>query len=148
MQGLEPLLDRSLADAAFKDAVREYARSRPVERIAVVRHAPHVKVLRVIAQLLATEPGLRVERVRVDASSGCCDFRGSLAVVADGVETTWQFVWDCRWRAEVEGWVDRYGGVDQSRAAREFGWRCFSAWERVAVVPAAAAAGSAHAPAV
>jgi hypothetical protein len=130
MQGLELLLDRSLADDAFKADVRAYARHHTVERIAVARHAPHVKVLRVVAQLLDAEPGLRVERVRLDAVSGCCDFCGTLFVYADGVESWFDFVWDCRWRAEVEGWVDRWGSPDQSRAAREFGWRCFSTWTR------------------
>jgi hypothetical protein len=130
MQGLELLLDRSLADDGFKADVREYARHHTVERIVVARHAPRVKVLRVLAQLLDAEPGLRVERVRLDAVSGCCDFRGTLVVAADGTETGFDFVWDCRWRAEVEGLVDRWGSPDQSRAAREFGWRCFSTWER------------------
>ena len=40
-----------------------------------------------------------------------------------------RFHWDCKWRAQQEGWVDYFGFPDQIRAAREFGWRCFERWE-------------------
>ena len=130
MQGLEQLLDQSGADDGFKADVRAFAQYQHSDRIRVERHAPRVKVLRTLAQLLAAEPALRVERVRVDGTSGCCDFRGTVVVeCADGVRR-FAFVWDCRWRAVEEGWVDHWGGADQTRAAREFGWRCFSEWRR------------------
>ena len=137
MQGLEQLIDQSGADDGFKADVRAFAQYQHSDRIRVERHAPRVKVLRTLAQLLAAEPGLRVERVRVDGMSGCCDFRGTVVVTADGRDMTFDFVWDCRWRAQQEGWVDRWGSADQSRAAREFGWRCFSRWVRrdAAVAP-------------
>ena len=131
MQGLDLLLDGSVADDAFKADVRAFAHYQPTSRILIDRHAPRVKILRTLAQLLAAEPGLRVERVRIDALSGCCDFRGTLVATVDGAEQRFEFVWDCRWRAQQEGWVDRWGAADQSRAAREFGWRCFSLWTRV-----------------
>ena len=44
----------------------------------------------------------------------------------------YEFVWDCRWRAEQEGWTDCFGFPDQIRAAREYDWRCFERWEPVA----------------
>jgi hypothetical protein len=137
MQGLDLLLDQSSADAAFKADVLAFDRYQPAERIRIERHAPRVKILRTLAQLLAAEPSLRVERVRIDGSSGCCDFRGTLVAVAGGAEHVFEFVWDCRWRAHAEGWVDRWGAADQSRAAREFGWRCFSMWERRTGTPGA-----------
>jgi hypothetical protein len=130
MQGLDLLLDQSAADDAFKADVRAFAHYQACDRIRIEHHAPRVKVLRTLAQLLAAEPALRVERVCIDGLSGCCDFRGTVVALADGVEQTFDFVWDCRWKAHQAGMVDRWGGADQSRAAREFGWRCFSHWAR------------------
>ena len=130
MTWLDPLLGASRADDAFKADVVAYHHHRAAARIVVERHAPRVKVLRVIAQLLAVEPALRVERVRVDGTSGCCDFRGTLVVECADGPCRFDFVWDCRWRAVEEGWVDRWGGADQTRAAREFGWQCFATWRR------------------
>jgi hypothetical protein len=128
---LAALLDGSRAAAEFRRAVLDYAAGRAAPLVAVVRPAPRVKVLRVLSQLLYAEPGLRVGRVVVDAVAGCCDFRGSL-VAFDGVLAhAWQFRWDCRWRAEQAGLYDRWGSPDQSRAAREFTWRCFARWEPV-----------------
>jgi hypothetical protein len=46
---------------------------------------------------------------------------------------TFAFVWDCAWRAAQEGWVDKRGNPDQVRAAREFGWQCFSVWNDLSV---------------
>ena len=44
-----------------------------------------------MAQLLDAEPGLRLERVRIDGYAGCSDFRGSLEAHADGgSESQWQ----------------------------------------------------------
>lgn len=127
---LQPLLDQSRASADFKADVLAYATHQPAERITVARHAPRVKVLRVITQLLHAEPALAVERVHVDAMSGCSDFRGVLTVACStGVPRVFDFTWDCAWRAEKEGWIDAFGFPDQIRAARECGYQCFSDWE-------------------
>ena len=126
------LLDASAANADFRRDVATYAAGRTAERIVVVRHAPRVKVLRVLAQLLAHEPALGVCAVHVDAWSGCADFRGVLTVTCGAETRRWRFAWDCRWRAEVERWVDEWGIPDQVRAAHEFGWRCFAEWSELA----------------
>lgn len=128
MDELLPLLAASRAHPAFKVAVDSYAASAPTPRLTARRRAPRVKVLRVVAQLLHAEPALPIEAVAIDGVSGCCDFRGVINVVVDGAERTWEFVWDCRWRAREAGYVDFMGWPDQSRAAREFGWQCFAEW--------------------
>jgi hypothetical protein len=129
---LTRLLDASRAEGAFRRDVLAYADGRTVSLLVVVRPAPRVKVLRVVSQLLHAEPALAVARVVVDAVAGCCDFHGSVVAHEAHAPTphVWRFRWDCRWRAEQEGWVDRWGSPDQSRAAREFAWRCFARWER------------------
>ena len=130
---IDHLLTAARASPEFKDEVARYARGSVVERIHTVRHAPRIKVLRVLAQLLSQEAALEIERVSIDAWSGCSDFRGTIAVTtADGVRT-FRFHWDCSWRAEQEGWFDAFQLPDQIRAAREFGWRCFSRWEEAPV---------------
>ena len=124
------IIDRCRATEEFKQEVRAFAEHRATTRITTSRPAPRVKVVRVLTQLLHAEPGLEVERVTVDAWSGCSDFRGTLTVVdAGGERRTFDFVWDCHWRAVEEGWTDAFGLPDQIRAAREFGWRCFERWQ-------------------
>ncbi|HWZ59175.1 MAG TPA: hypothetical protein VNW46_09385 [Gemmatimonadaceae bacterium] len=125
---LDACLAASRATAAFAADVRAYADHREAPRIAVLRAAPRVKVLRVVTQLLHAEPALPVECVRVDGVSGCADYRGTVIAVTPDGERGFAFVWDCSWRAAVEGWLDRHGLPDQTRAAREFGWQCFAAW--------------------
>ena len=128
-QDLDELLDASAADDAFKADVRAFAGHTTARRVLVEHPAPRVKALRVIAMLLWAEPTLRVERVRISAWSGCSDYRGEIvAGTADG-ERTWDFVWDCRWRAEREALLTTWGYPDQVRAAREWGWDCFARWE-------------------
>jgi hypothetical protein len=122
------ILDRCQATDQFKEEVRAFAEHRPVQRIATSRPAPRVKVVRVLTQLMHAEPGLQVDRVVIDAWSGCSDFRGTLVVDANGERRVFDFVWDCHWRAVEEGWTDAFGLPDQIRAAREFGWRCFERW--------------------
>ena len=39
------------------------------------------------------------------------------------------FTWCCAWRARELGWKDCFGFWDQTRAAREYDWRCFERWE-------------------
>ncbi|MFL5560243.1 MAG: hypothetical protein ACJ79K_02100 [Gemmatimonadaceae bacterium] len=130
---LIPLLDRSAASDALKQAIRAIA-SQPwgnapsCEHIAFRRGLPAVKVERLLTQLLHELPDEKIERVEIDARSGCSDFGGQLGVhTADGLRV-FEFVWDCRWRAAEEGWTDHWGEPDQIRAAREFGWRCFAVW--------------------
>lgn len=128
MDELTDILARSGATPEFKADVAAFASFQDAPRIATVRHAPRVKVLRVLAQLLSAEPNLPVERVSVEALSGCADFRGTATVDAAGESRTFDFVWDCHWRALREGWIDAFGLPDQIRAAREFGWECFERW--------------------
>lgn len=133
---IEDLLQTSSATAEFKAAVRAYWNHVEVPAIGAVRHAPRVKVQRVLCQLLSAEGDLPIESVVVDATSGCSDFRGTLRVAAGGESKVFNFTWDCQWRAREEGWVDYFGFPDQIRAAREFGWRCFARWESRDVAPA------------
>lgn len=122
------VLERSRATESFVLALRRFAEGHDVAAIELVRRAPRIKVLRVLAQLLHAAPDLPIERVRLDGRSGCSDFAGTIEVeTAHGVRR-FDFVWDCRWRAEQEGWRDWLGLPDQIRAAEEFGWRCFAVW--------------------
>ena len=122
------ILDRSFASDAFKADLRAYAMREDAPSIVTARHLPRVKVLRLLTQLLASHPEFRVERVFVDAHSGCSDFFGTVVAEGAGDSRSFEFTWDCRWRAEQEGWVDCFGFPDQIRAAEEFGWRCFAQW--------------------
>ncbi|MGZ8414343.1 MAG: hypothetical protein ACXWZS_08865 [Gemmatirosa sp.] len=136
---LVALLAASRADAAFAADLLAYADGRATSRVIVLRAAPRLKVLRVLAQLLDAEPALAPTSVQIDAVSGCSDFRGSLAVhTADGVRR-WRFRWDCRWRAEQAGWYTPWGLPDQARAADELNWRCFATWAPVESEGAASA---------
>jgi len=129
---LEPLLALSGATDAFKTSVRQYSTDGKAPLVEAAGFAPRIKVLRVLAQLLDTEPTLRLARVRINGYARCSDFRGSVEAHADGVVRQWAFVWCCRWRASEEGWVDCFGFPDQTRAAREFGHRCFQVWREAA----------------
>ena len=136
------LMSASHASEAFKADVRAFAAHEPSARVTVSRHAPRVKVLRVLAHLFEAAPELAVERAHVEGVSGCADFRGTLTVeTADGAHA-FDFVWDCHWRALEEGWTDPFGLPDQIRAAREFGHRCFQRWvPRASAEPQALRAG-------
>ena len=122
------LLARSRATHEFKADVRAYDAHQPAPRVTASRHAPRVKVLRVIAQLLDAYADLAVERVHIEAISGCSDFRGTLTVEAEGERRVFDFVWDCHWRAVQQGWTDAFGLPDQIRAAHVFGYQCFEQW--------------------
>ena len=126
---IEHLISAAEASDAFKEDVVRYAKGLPVERIHTVRHSPRIKVLRLLAQLLNEEPELKIDRVSIDAWSGCSDFRGVVSVTTPAGSKTFRFHWDCSWRAEQQGWFDAFNLPDQIRAAREFGWQCFSKWE-------------------
>jgi hypothetical protein len=124
---LADLLGASAATPAFKEAVERLSKQQaPGPAIAMAGGVPPVKALRAIMKLLETSPDLAVDRVRIDARSGCSDFVGSISV-NDGAVVV-DFKWDCAWRAEEQGWTDYFGAPDQIRAAREFGYQCFEEW--------------------
>lgn len=127
---METVIDGSRATPAFKDAVAAFLRGQASDRLRVESYAPPVKVQRVLAQLLAAEAALEIEHVVIRGRSGCSDFVGSVDVRTTTAAHTFDFVWCCRWRAETEGYVDYFGYPDQTRAAQEFGWRCFRQWEQ------------------
>ena len=132
---IQHLIATARASEEFKTDVARYADGLPADRIRTVRHAPRIKVLRLLAQLLHAEPDLEVERVDVDAWSGCSDFRGTITVTTPDAVSAFRFRWDCNWRAEQEGWFDDFQLPDQIRAAYEFGWRCFQHWEEEKPAP-------------
>ncbi|MBX7245534.1 MAG: hypothetical protein K1X53_08540 [Candidatus Sumerlaeaceae bacterium] len=128
IQNLEQLLAQSAATEEFKTAVGALEGGKNSPIIGFSRGCPPVKVLRVISKLLEDQPGLAVRNVQVEADSGCSDFVGTLTV-NDG-EYVFDFVWDCKWRAQQEGWKDWFGEPDQIRAAREFGYQCFETFKQ------------------
>lgn len=134
MISLDACLAASRSTPEFRADVGAYADYRDASRVVILRAAPRVKVLRVITQLIASRPDLVVDRVRIEGISGCSDYRGTVvAEIVDEAPRTFAFVWDCAWRAAREGWVDKRGTPDQVRAAREFGWQCFSVWNDISV---------------
>jgi hypothetical protein len=132
---LQSLLDRSCAAEAFKVDVSRFLREGAAARIELVRPAPPVKVERLLLHLLEAEPDLTIERVRIQARSGCSDFRGVVQVETPESVLAFEFTWCCRWRAETEGYTDFFGFPDQIRAASEFRWRCFKEWRRTDADP-------------
>ncbi len=129
MPDLLPYLDAAAAHPELKADVLAFVQGGQAARIVLEGYAPRVKVERVLTQLFHAHPELRAERVRVRGRSGCSDFSGEVTVIADDAEHIFAFTWCCAWRAKQEGWRDCFGYWDQGRAAREFGWRCFSRWE-------------------
>ena len=127
---MESLFRTSIASPDFKAAVELVLAGRQHERVAVESYVPQVKIRRLLTQLIAQEPTLEIERVSVSGSSGCSDFIGTVQVHTTSGPHVIDFVWDCRWRAQSEGYVDYFGFPDQQRAAQEFDWRCFQRWER------------------
>lgn len=133
------LLETSSATEEFKIAVRRFCSHGEWDRIHLSRLSPPVKIVRVLSQLLATAPELEIDRVHIDAYSGCSNFTGTLRVETPNGERRFAFEWCCRWRAEQEGWRDYFGLPDQIRAAHEFGWRCFKFWREIEQPEAACA---------
>ena len=127
---METLVHQSFATSEFKADVLSFLAGEPTERVKVETFVPRVKVRRLLAHLLHSEPSLEIEKVVVRGSSGCSDFVGSVDVHTTSGSHLFDFVWDCRWKAESEGYVDYFGFPDQTRAASEFDWRCFQRWER------------------
>lgn len=128
---MEQILAESRAAETFKSAVRGYSSNAGTDRIRIDGFAPTIKVKRLLAHVLATESHLPIERVSVRGRSGCSDFVGVVQLHTATDTHVYEFVWDCRWRAEQEGWTDCFGFPDQIRAAREYDWRCFERWEPV-----------------
>ncbi|MGH7619827.1 MAG: hypothetical protein ACREPM_21650 [Gemmatimonadaceae bacterium] len=133
MSELELILSQSRATDTFKTAVRRYVEKGGAESILVEGFAPWIKVRRLLTHMLSSEPHLPIERVTLNARSGCSDFVGRVDVQTTHGTSTYEFAWDCRWRAEQEGWTDCFGFPDQIRAAEEYDWRCFERWEAVAL---------------
>jgi hypothetical protein len=131
LSDLEQILAQSRAAETFKNAVRTYSAHGTNDHIQIEGFAPPVKVKRLLAHMLSTESHLPIERVSLRGRSGCSDFAGTVRVHAGSETHVYEFVWDCRWRAEQEGWTDCFGFPDQIRAAREYDWRCFERWEPV-----------------
>ena len=123
-------LKRSSATEAFRAAVDDFlSTGRANDQVAFDRSAPAVKVERTLVKALVEYPELEIESIEIRGASGCEYFRGELMLRAADVEHLVRFDWDCRWKAEQNGWVDYFGFPDQIRAAREHGWDCFRQWE-------------------
>jgi hypothetical protein len=127
IETLETLLENSAAHPAFKEAVLNLRDGKnPGTSIVYNPGAPPVKVLRVIQKLLEMEPQREITRVELQAQSGCSDFSGQIRI--NGGELVIDFVWDCAWRAQQQGWTDAFGYPDQIKAARTYGYQCFEKW--------------------
>ena len=127
------LLAHARATAEFRADLASYTARKFGDRITASAQSPRVKVLRVIAQLLHSEPTLVVDQVRIEGVSGCADYTGHVTVVEPGGRAhVFEFEWNCEWKALQLGYVDAFGLPDQIRAAEEFGWQCFAVWARSA----------------
>jgi hypothetical protein len=122
-------LERSASSAAFRSAVEEFVQSGlPSEEVAFDVRCPPVKVERTLIKILEAYPSVPIERVTIDATSGCEFFTGRAEIEAETGTLAVRFEWNCRWKAEQLGWKDWFGFPDQTRAAREFGHDCFRTW--------------------
>jgi hypothetical protein len=124
------LMEISSATAAFKSDIQSYLDGGPTARVRLEGYLPATKVRRLLTHLMVSEAALEIEDVLIRGRAGCSDFVGTVDVRTPAGVHVFDFVWDCRWRAESEGWTDYFGFPDQARAAREFDWRCFQRWER------------------
>src|SRR3982751_5879894 len=113
---MDSLLENSRASTQFKTDLLAFLEDGRSARVKVESPVPQVKVRRLLIQLLAAEPNLRIDRIVIRARSGCSDFVGSVHVHTASEAHVFDFVWDCRWRAEREGYVDYFGFPDQTRA--------------------------------
>src|SRR3954468_20110326 len=90
----------SSATAEFKSDIQCYFDGGSTARVQVQGYLPATKVRRLVTHLLSAEPALEIEDLLIRGRSGCSDFVGSVDVrTASGVHV-FDFVWDCRWRAE------------------------------------------------
>jgi hypothetical protein len=129
MPHLKMYLDAAAAHPEFKSDVLRFVQGEVPPRIELEGYAPRVKVERVLTQIFHAHPELPIERVSLRGRSGCSDFTGDVTIYAGDAKHRFAFTWCCAWRAEQQGWKDCFGFWDQGRAAREFGFRCFSRWE-------------------
>ena len=127
---LADLLTESRASEPFKSDVVRFVETGAADRLRIRGHAPRQKIARVLKHVLASHPDLDIEHLSVEGQSGCSDFVGTVQVATASETHVFSFVWCCRWRAEQEGWTDDFGFPDQTRAAREYDWRCFRVWEQ------------------
>lgn len=127
------LLERSRATDDFRAYVAAFVGDpRPNAGVTFDAYSPPVKVERTLTKLLEAHPELEISRVEIEGSSGCEYYRGEMRVhTREGGVQRVRFHWDCKWRAQQEGWTDYFGFPDQMRAAREFGHDCFRRWEVV-----------------
>lgn len=131
----EELLLQARVGDSFRAALRTFRNTgRPNERITFDRLSPPVKVERMLTKALVEYPDLAIESIEVRGSSGCEFFRGTAIIRTADQERHVRFHWDCKWKAEQQGWADYFGFPDQARAAREFGYDCFRGWEEEKVV--------------
>jgi hypothetical protein len=130
VQQLEDILSASAASDEFKDAVLQLKKGVSSPLVQYNPGVPAVKAIRGITKLLEAEPALAVESLKIQGSSGCSDFTGTIEV--NGGEAKFEFVWDCAWRAKEAKLTDHFGFPDQIRAAREFGYQCFQIFRRIA----------------
>ena len=131
----EELLLQARVGDSFRAALRTFRNTgRPNERITFDRLSPPVKVERLLTKALVEYPDLAIESIEVRGSSGCEFFRGTAIIRTADEERHVRFHWDCKWKAEQQGWADYFGFPDQARAAREFGYDCFRGWEVEKVV--------------
>jgi hypothetical protein len=131
-------LERSRATAPFREAVAAFLKTgRANEHVVFDYRSPTVKVERALTKALEEYPELPFESIELAASSGCEYYRGTMTLRAEGAERRVRFHWDCKWRAEQQGWSDYFGFADQTRAAREFGHDCFREWNEEPVLEGA-----------
>jgi hypothetical protein len=128
-----PILDflaRSGSSDEFRGAVEQFlSTGQPNSLLVFDFRCPPVKVERMLTKLLESHPELPIERVILEARSGCDFFRGHASVEAGERSMQVRFDWNCRRKAEELGWTDWFGLPDQGRAAREFGYDCFQTWD-------------------
>lgn len=135
---IDDLIARSPAATPFREAIQRFlGDGRSSERIRFGYGCPPVKVQRALHKALVEYPALSLESIELRASSGCEYFRGKLILRTQTEERHVAFHWDCKWRAEQEGWRDWFGFPDQTRAAREFDWDCFRSWQEEEVIQVA-----------
>jgi hypothetical protein len=126
---ISEFLAASRSTPEFRDALARFLVSKgPSPRIDFNPHSPPVKIERVLTMLLASHPEWAIDAVEIDGVSGCEYFRGTLRVQSLESVHAIEFRWDCRWKAEQQGWTDAFGFPDQIRAARDFGYDCFREW--------------------
>ncbi len=126
---LAALLRASRASEAFKQAVTDFARGRPSDRIRFSSGSPPIKVLRVLMKVLEVFPDAAISGVDIQGQSTCSSYYGVVTIEPGPIRV--RFNWDCSWKAQEEGMRTWYGAPDQTGAAHKFGYQCFETFERV-----------------